>query len=567
MAIQFSSLLVVLILLLTTVGCLFPNSISSGDGKGAGVLSAAPPRCFDFEPNAVLDKEVPADAWLVTLHEIDKRGEPADAVIAFGKSDQRGLAHVCIKPDFAGKALFARASHVGVAQRFTRYVPPNASPGVLTIDSLTTHLSRIVLDIHHLPISGPVTKVTQEDFNSIESALRAAPDLKTVEDVQSAFGKVVGDQTTIGVQSACFNSPFSAGTFSVGEEFAFSDGHAQRFAPLVASAIRSNGSLENVAGQVLENHSWLINEVNLYDTWVTSISKIGGGFEGAHLTARGFDANAQLSASLTWVQLHNGQDPHALLPCVAGVMSIENESASKSFIKRGPTMCFSVDGNKPVTKLDSQFVVFSDEQRSGAFVLSLPGIRSDALDDGLRLETYGKEVCIAFAKDRELSAHTEMGDMASIFFTICSVSGGSEAVLAARMQEASRPELEAGLLTHNEELTRDDLVEQIARADFMNNPKVISFLKADVRDSLINFNQGNKTNLFLSGKGLNQEYRLLLNGEGAPLATITTGPQGQYSGGLRLPAAKEGDFIRFISPGRHFDVPIQATCVSNARAL
>jgi hypothetical protein len=77
---------------------------------------------------------------------------------------------------------------------------------------------------------------------------------------------------------------------------------------------------------------------------------------------------------------------------------------------------------------------------------------------------------------------------------------------------------------------------------------------------LVNYNQGYKANLFVTGKGFDQSYDLLLNGAGEPIARITTGPQGQFSGGVNVKSAKVGDFIRFVAPGRHFDVKIEANC-------
>jgi len=326
------------------------------------------------------------------------------------------------------------------------------------------------------------------------------------------------------LQLACFNSPFQEGSLSLGSPFTFEDQKEEAFSPHSTSALSPDGRLEKILGQSLKGSSLVINGVDLYQDSFEVINKLAGGLDGAYAHNTNFDPSSSLDASVTYVELKD-KGMQSALACVAGVLSVENTGTRKSQIAKDSMLCFSSLGQSPYLFSSDQQILFGDKGASSSFALTLPGIRKGAQNDGLQLSVVGQEACIRFENAHELAPKGELGELASVFFTLCQVPDRKE-----------------------------------ISADFINNPKVVSFLRADIRDSLINFNQGNKANIILGGKRPLETYNVFLNGNGVPMAQIETGSDGHFSGGLNLIAAKPGDFLRFAAFDHYFDVPIEDQC-------
>lgn len=353
--------------------------------------------------------------------------------------------------------------------------------------------------------------------------------LSNATNLNPSLGRIAGD-------IACLNTPVPAGSYTVGEPFLFSKSAVECFSSKSNSCLSQNGSLSMVAGAPLQEHVFTINGVRLNEVAPKSMLSLTNDLNGAHLEWSGFDSQGHLDASLTLVQLDNGLAQNALLPCVAGILTVANKSLTKSSIEAHSSMCVRAPGTKPIWSENDTFVVFGDEETHSSFVLGLPGQHHGPQSDGLALSVLDGEVCLKFENAHELAARDEIGDLSSVLFTMCKVTDREDG------------------------FSRQELATQIGMGDFVNNPKIMRFIKADIRDSLVNYNQGNQANVFLLGKELNEIYNVYLNATGSPIAQVQTGPDGHFVGGIQFPQAKAGDFLRFETDGSYFDVTIEATC-------
>jgi hypothetical protein len=562
---RVATLFALAVLLLLAPACL-TQSGATNQAQGSDALPAKA-RCFVAEPQASIPLE--ADSWLISVRKIDLTGKVLDPVLTTAQTDNKGFAQVCVDVQNRGDALLVSATNPALPTSLFRYVAPDSTLQVIIIDALVTQLTTLISQIHQLPFSGYIGNVTDSDFALAESKLRrlAAPPKGGSSGVsftltQNAWSTTLSSLHSLGAQMSCLNTPAEAGSFGLRERFTFPGAHPESFSELSESSIASDGSLYAVDGQPLPHSTLTINDVNLNEHSFDSMSKLGADLNGAHLVSHEFDIRRTLDASVTWVHLDNVS---ALLPCVAGIITVANNAPVRSAIEAGSSLCFGSADTQTFQNPSSQFAVINNKASSTSFVLGLPGIHSGTQSDGLGIVVSRNEVCIQFENAHELAASGEIGDLGSVLFTVCQVSEGQEENIASRIYAAGRPAFETGI--HNPSLaqtpSRDELVGQIGRADFVHNPSVMRFLKADIRDSLINYNRGNAANVFLSGKGLKDNYDVYLNGVGKTIAKIETGPEGQFAGGVIVDAAKAGDFLRFKASGSFFDVMIEESCVKH----